>query len=631
MKSIMKKACALLMAPMLVFSATSLKASAAENTTNIKITVDFGQAEARAIADMVNEFRASDIAWYWNSDNATKTELQGQLGSLTYDATLEKVAMQRAAELALGYSHTRVNGTSCSTAFSEFGYSGYTHGENIAAGYGSAETVFLGWREDEDDYNGQGHRRNMLNENFTAIGMGHVYYNGTHYWAMELGVVDSAGDTGIDGTKDMTVETKNDYIAALSTAENATVAVGSQADLPEVNATIEYDDTWTQVGQGAPSGSVINPNWSVGDSSIATISDGKVTGQAAGSTTLTVTVGSHSATTALEVTAEGDGDNNEPENPDNKPGTGDNDGLGDGDNSGSDNPDNKPGTGNNDGSGDGDNSGSDNPDNKPGTGDNDGLGDGDNNGSDNPDNKPGTDDNNGSGDGDNNGSDNPDNKPGTDDNNDTSNPDDDTASGNTPSDDDNNNNNGGNDNNDKEDSSDESQDDGSLAANAVPSIIVPMTSVVGNVRTSTEGIYLATSCKGTVVSTPKADIAKNYALATNEKPYNKFYNFDPKKSALAKNTIDSAAAELKATVGPMLNIELGKMAGGKYTLLPSNGSAIRLILGIPKNFAQSDKTFAIICVREGGAFTVLKDLDNDPNTITFDTTGGAGVYAIIKY
>ena len=39
-----------------------------------------------AIADMVNEFRASDIAWYWNSDNATKTELQGQLGSLTYDA-----------------------------------------------------------------------------------------------------------------------------------------------------------------------------------------------------------------------------------------------------------------------------------------------------------------------------------------------------------------------------------------------------------------------------------------------------------------------------------------------------------------------------------------------------------------
>ncbi len=564
MKSIMKKACALLMAPMLVFSATSLKASAAENTTNIKITVDFGQAEARAIADMVNEFRASDIAWYWNSDNATKTELQGQLGSLTYDATLEKVAMQRAAELALGYSHTRVNGTSCSTAFSEFGYSGYTHGENIAAGYGSAETVFLGWREDEDDYNGQGHRRNMLNENFTAIGMGHVYYNGTHYWAMELGVVDSAGDTGIDGTKDMTVETKNDYIAALSTAENATVAVGSQADLPEVNATIEYDDTWTQVGQGAPSGSVINPNWSVGDSSIATISDGKVTGQAAGSTTLTVTVGSHSATTALEVTAEGDGDNNEPENPDNKPGTGDN---------------------------------------------------------------------NGSGDGDNNGSDNPDNKPGTDDNNDTSNPDDDTASGNTPSDDDNNNNNGGNDNNDKdkEDSSDESQDDGSLAANAVPSIVVPVTSVVGNVKTSTEGIYLATSCKGTVVSTPKADIAKNYALATNEKPYNKFYNFDPKKSALAKNTIDSAAAELKATVGPMLNIELGKMAGGKYTLLPSNGSAIRLILGIPKNFAQSDKTFAIICVREGGAFTVLKDLDNDPNTITFDTTGGAGVYAIIKY
>lgn len=73
------------------------------------------------------------------------------------------------------------------------------------------------------------------------------------------------------------------------------------------------------------------------------------------------------------------------------------------------------------------------------------------------------------------------------------------------------------------------------------------------------------------------------------------------------------------------------MAAHKYSLLPSDGSVIRLVIGIPKSFAQTDKTYAIVCVRDGGTYSILKDLDNDPNTITFDTTGGAGVYALIKY
>ena len=58
-------------------------------------------------------------------------------------------------------------------------------------------SVFIDWREDDDDYEGQGHRRNMLSADFDAIGMGHVYSNGVHYWAMELGNVSSAGDAVI--------------------------------------------------------------------------------------------------------------------------------------------------------------------------------------------------------------------------------------------------------------------------------------------------------------------------------------------------------------------------------------------------------------------------------------------------
>lgn len=160
---------------------------------------------------------------------------------------------------------------------------------------------------------------------------------------------------------------------------------------------------------------------------------------------------------------------------------------------------------------------------------------------------------------------------------------------------------------------------------------VPSTSAVAGVKSSVTGVYLATSVSGSVVSTSVAAIAEGYGLTGSEKPYAKFTNLDAKKSPLAKAAIDAAAASQGAVVGPMLNVELGKMAGGKYSLLPSDGAAIRLSFGIPKNFAQADKTYAVVVVRAGGVVSVLADVDTNPNTVTFDTTGGAGAYAIIRY
>ena len=160
---------------------------------------------------------------------------------------------------------------------------------------------------------------------------------------------------------------------------------------------------------------------------------------------------------------------------------------------------------------------------------------------------------------------------------------------------------------------------------------VPSTSAVAGVKSSVTGVYLATSVSGSVVSTSVAAIAEGYGLTGSEKPYAKFTNLDAKKSPLAKAAIDAAAASQGAVVGPMLNVELGKMAGGKYSLLPSDGAAIRLSFGIPKNFAQADKTYAVVVVRAGGVVSILADVDTNPNTVTFDTTGGAGAYAIIRY
>jgi len=145
------------------------------------------------------------------------------------------------------------------------------------------------------------------------------------------------------------------------------------------------------------------------------------------------------------------------------------------------------------------------------------------------------------------------------------------------------------------------------------------------------GVYLATSVKGTAVTTGTSAIAEGYGLTGSEKPYSKFSNLDPKKSPLAKAAIDAAAASQGATVGPMVNIELGKMSAGKYSLLSADGPAIRIALGIPGNFAKAGTTYAVVCVRAGGAVSILPDVDDNANTITFDTTGGAGAYAIIRY
>lgn len=160
---------------------------------------------------------------------------------------------------------------------------------------------------------------------------------------------------------------------------------------------------------------------------------------------------------------------------------------------------------------------------------------------------------------------------------------------------------------------------------------IPVTNTVAGVKSTVQGVYIATSVNGTAITSGLAGIASSYGLASGEVPYARFSNMDVKKSNLAKAVIDNAAAALGATVGPCINIEIGKKAGGQFSLLSQDGEKITIKVGIPKSFAQDGKTFAMVCVRPGGAVTVLQDTDSDPNTITFDTTGGQGAYAIIKY
>lgn len=178
-------------------------AGAAEN---VDISVEYHQEMARPIADMINKYRASGDAWYWNYNDTEKIQC-GYLPALEYDYELEKVAMQRAAELAVLYSHTRPNGGRCFSAHASLGYFYYAAGENIAAGYLTAESAHRGWMEEAEKYSGQGHRRNILDANFGAVGIACVYSEGYYYWVEEFADTckDSTPTTAWTGKSSATV------------------------------------------------------------------------------------------------------------------------------------------------------------------------------------------------------------------------------------------------------------------------------------------------------------------------------------------------------------------------------------------------------------------------------------------
>lgn len=141
----------------------------------------YHQESARSILEMINEFRTGDDAWVWDSTDTNKVKYEN-LQPLQYDYGLERAAMIRAKELAVYYSHTRPDGTSCFSAYGP-GYS--STAECIAYGQDSAEEVFNAWREDDCTYSGQGHRRIILG-NKKAVGIACVEFNYKKYWVLEF-------------------------------------------------------------------------------------------------------------------------------------------------------------------------------------------------------------------------------------------------------------------------------------------------------------------------------------------------------------------------------------------------------------------------------------------------------------
>ena len=98
------------------------------------------------------------------------------LSALVKDDTLSKVADLRVKEIVEKFSHTRPDGSKCFTAFEDAGIVNVYMAENIAMGQKDASEVMDSWM------NSAGHKSNIMNSNFTRMGLSCYESGGRKYW-----------------------------------------------------------------------------------------------------------------------------------------------------------------------------------------------------------------------------------------------------------------------------------------------------------------------------------------------------------------------------------------------------------------------------------------------------------------
>jgi len=102
--------------------------------------------------------------------------VQNGLKPLTAHWELSRVARYKSQDMADNhyFSHTSPTYGTPFQMIKAFGLTYRTAGENIAYGYATPQAVVNGWM------NSSGHRANILNANYTHIGVGYVAQG--HYW-----------------------------------------------------------------------------------------------------------------------------------------------------------------------------------------------------------------------------------------------------------------------------------------------------------------------------------------------------------------------------------------------------------------------------------------------------------------
>jgi hypothetical protein len=164
------------------------------------------QAQIEYVTDGNPTALEEEIRWHVNrgrfdrdSENTLRgtsySDIPATAGPLAPNQSLALACRHHSEDMARNnaFQHDTVPGSSYydpvtqPTPWDRFRAEGYFYngaGENIAAGYGGAESAYVAW------WKSTGHRKNMYNSSMCEIGNGHYYWSNSsyrHYYTMDLG------------------------------------------------------------------------------------------------------------------------------------------------------------------------------------------------------------------------------------------------------------------------------------------------------------------------------------------------------------------------------------------------------------------------------------------------------------
>ena len=165
------------------------------------------------------------------------------LKPLALDNQLTQAAQGHSDSMAVDdfFSHTGADGSSVGDRVRDTDYNFSRTGENIAVGQRTPEQVVEGWM------NSPGHRANILNANYTEIGIGYEYLqndtgsvNYNHYWTQVFGTPQGGG-RNVTPSEPTTLEVNNDNVTPSEPTtlevDNDPVPVSNRGnDVPELNS-----------------------------------------------------------------------------------------------------------------------------------------------------------------------------------------------------------------------------------------------------------------------------------------------------------------------------------------------------------------------------------------------------------
>ncbi|WP_192897498.1 CAP domain-containing protein, partial [Eggerthella lenta] len=249
-------------------------------TVDFKIPGKDNARSARSVLAMVNEERSKK-----------------GVSALSWDEDLEKAAQQRAAEIAISFSHDRPNGASCLTAIppAKRNYAG----ENIFIGLGSsAKTAHDAWTDSP------GHYANMVNSGYASLGVASFVCSAPNGRSCTgwVEMFSSAKGTG------MVAQVEDDVavvrsISAMKMNLDLKLSGSGALDENETEKFVLYNvnKEWSYATQAIDPSSA---TWHSSDASVVSVDrTGLVSAKKAGSATVTASVGGVSASIGVKVSA----------------------------------------------------------------------------------------------------------------------------------------------------------------------------------------------------------------------------------------------------------------------------------------------------------------------------------------